>query len=270
MKAKTRAKTLRTMTDAPQTLDDIRRDIDEIDGKLLGLLAARFAATARVKAAKGGALNGSPMRPAREATVLRRICEEDAAGEPLPLRAAIWRNIIASSTLAQAPVRIHVAAGLFNSAEARLMIRDHFGATPVVSHAGEDAALMALGGSAVDISVMAFGGTWAMPLAEGKAGRVAVSGVLPFINGGAAPTLAILSHASAEPTGADETLLATNGQLPRDFAPAPLWQIQQGRLRLSCIPGFLDEHASPLLGLARANGTLGLKVLGRYPSPIES
>ena len=107
------------------------------------------------------------------------------------------------------------------------------------------------------------------PLAEGRAGRIAVSGVLPFLGDGAPPPLAILSHAKAEATGADETLVATNGQLPRDFAPTPLWQTQQGRFRLSAIPGFLEERENPLLGITRANGALGLKVLGRYPSPIE-
>ena len=47
------------------------------------------------------------------------------------------------------------------------------------------------------------------------------------------------------------------------------WQVKAGTRRISCLPGFLSEHESPLVGLMRSNATLGLKVAGRYPSPIE-
>jgi chorismate mutase / prephenate dehydratase len=257
------------MNDGQNALEAIRRDIDEIDGKLLGLLADRFAATARVKTAKGGAIEATPMRPGREAAILRRLCEMEAPDVPAALRAAIWRAIISTSTLAQAPVRIHAASGLFDSIDARLLIAAHFGATPMERHPGDDAALSALARNTADMAIMPLDGGWAGSFLEGKAGKASVSGVLPLFATGAPPQFAVLSHAAAEQTGADETLVATNGQLPRDFAPAPLWQIQQGRLRVSCLPGFLDAHANPLLGVMRANGTLGLKVLGRYPSPIE-
>ena len=59
-----------------------------------------------------------------------------------------------------------------------------------------------------------------------------------------------------EPTGADETLLVTDGQLPRDFAPAPLWQMRIGGKHLASLPGFLSEHSVPLIGLVRSNGRL--------------
>jgi hypothetical protein len=93
--------------------------------------------------------------------------------------------------------------------------------------------------------------------------------VLPFLATQALPRLLVFGHAEPEQTGADETLVLTDGQLPRDFAPQPLWQMKTGDLQLTSLPGFLSEHNAPLVGLARSNGSLALSVLGRYPSPIE-
>ena len=83
------------------------------------------------------------------------------------------------------------------------------------------------------------------------------------------PQLLIFGNAPAEATGHDETLMITQGNLPRDFAVQPIWQIKSGPWRLSALAGFYSEHESPLVGLARSNVSLGLKVAGRYPSAIE-
>ena len=86
------------MNEEPNALDLIRREMDEIDTQLLALLGARFAATARVKAIKGPA--PSPMRPGREAAILRRLCEAEAPGDAdeskltdgLAVGVAHWRS----------------------------------------------------------------------------------------------------------------------------------------------------------------------------------
>ena len=83
------------------------------------------------------------------------------------------------------------------------------------------------------------------------------------------PRILLFGHAPAEATGADETLVITDGQLPRDFAPAPLVADAGGR-QAACEPAGLPlraQHAAP--GLVRSNSRLALAVLGRYPSPIE-
>ena len=108
----------------------------------------------------------------------------------------------------------------------------------------------------------------------GTVGKVApmlgtLIGVLPFLATTAMPRLLIFGHAAPEQTGADETLVLTDGQLPRDFTPQPLWQMKAGDLQLTSLPGFHSEHNAPLVGLTRSNGSLALSVLGRYPSPIE-
>src|SRR5688572_16162766 len=109
-------------------LDRIREDIDEIDDAMLALLARRFAAVEEVKRIKSasGAISQSPIRPAREAAILRRLVAAKPDVVPAELRVRLWRAIISASTLMQAPVRIHVSTGLFDSVTAQLVLRDHF------------------------------------------------------------------------------------------------------------------------------------------------
>jgi len=252
-------------------LERIREDIDAIDDAMLALLAKRFAAVEEVKRIKAtsGAIAQSPIRPAREAAILRRLVAAKADAVPAELRIRLWRAIISASTLMQAPVRIHVSAGLFDSVAPRLVLRDHFGPTPLAEHLNEAQALAALAGHPGDVAVVALESPWLEPFLEGRAGAARVIASLPQVAAGAVPKMLVFGSAAPEPTGNDETLLITAGQLPRDFAPAPLWQIPLGHKHLASLPGFLSETSLPLIGLVRSNIPLALTVLGRYPSPIE-
>lgn len=258
-------------TPPASALDHIREEIDAIDDAMLALLAKRFAAVAEVKRIKAasGAIAQSPIRPGREAAILRRLVQAKPDSVPSELRVRLWRAIISASTLMQAPVRIHIGKGPFDSVSARLMLRDHFGSTPVAEHPGETQALAALAGRPGDVAVVALDSPWLDPYLDGRPGQARVIASLPQIASGAVPKMLVFGSASPEPTGDDETLLVTSGQLPRDFAPAPLWQLRLGNRHLASLPGFLSETSQPLIGLMRSNVPLALMVLGRYPSPIE-
>jgi chorismate mutase / prephenate dehydratase len=80
-------------------LKRIREDIDDIDDAMLALLAKRFAAVEKVREIKAasGAITQSPMRPAREAAILRRLLDAKAENVPGELRIRLWRAIISSS-----------------------------------------------------------------------------------------------------------------------------------------------------------------------------
>ena len=110
---------------------------------------------------------------------------------------------------------------------------------------------------------------WVEAFVKGNAGKAQVIAVLPSLKDGDVPKLLVIGQAPIEPTGDDETLVISEGKLPRDFSPQPLWQVKIGSYRLSCLPGFLLEHEGPLVGLMRSNTSLGLKVAGRYSSAIE-
>jgi chorismate mutase / prephenate dehydratase len=253
------------------SLDDIRREIDAIDDGIVELLVRRIQASERVRGQKivAGALNDSPIRPAREAAILRRLLARGGNTVPPELLVRLWRVILTSSTLTQAPVSLHIARKLSTSMGARLRLRDHFGTMPVEEHRDEAQALMQVNVTAGDVCVVELESAWADAFAAGQAGDARVIGALPLLREDAVPKLLIFGHAQALATGDDETLIVSDGRLPRDFAPVPLWQIKSGSRRVSCLPGFLSEHEGPLVGLMRSNASLGLKLAGRYPSPIE-
>lgn len=256
----------------PESLADIRREIDRIDDGILELIASRLDVVERVRAYKAGtgSLGISPIRPGREAEILRRLIDKAGDRVPADLCFRIWRALIATASLKQAPIRIHGSAGFFASPASQTLLREYFGPTALASHPSEAAALKAVASHPGDLAAVALDGPWATAWLEGHAGEAQVIGVLPFIGGTSPrPELLIFGHAGAEPTGTDETLVLTDGQLPRDFALQPLWQARTGALQLSSLPGFLSETGAPLVGLTRSNGSLALSVLGRYPSPIE-
>ena len=252
-------------------LEDIRREMDAIDDGLMSLLERRFAATEKVRAIKSrnGAIGNSAFRPAREAAILRRLLlRPDSLVSP-DLLVRLWRNILARSTQNQADVTVHISKKLNGSMGLRLRIRDYFGTLPVEEYRDEAQALMQVNASPADICVVETESPWVEAFVEGKAGQARVVACLPFLREDTVPKLLVFGHSPSEPTGDDETLIVSDGKLPRDFSPAPLWQIKVGSRRVSCLPGFLSDHESPLVGLNRSNALLGLKIAGRYPSPLE-
>ena len=97
-------------------LDRIREEIDDIDDAMLALLAKRFAAVER-KCARSrpasGAIVQSPIRPAREAAILRRLVDAKPDTVPAELRIRLWRAIISASTADASPVADPCRHGAF-------------------------------------------------------------------------------------------------------------------------------------------------------------
>ena len=251
------------------SLEEIRREIDAIDDGILDLLARRIVASEQVRHHKNntGALSASPIRPAREAAILRRLVARGGAVVPPELLVRLWRAILSTSTLSQAPVTLHVTRKLGSSLGMRLKLKDHFCDMPVEEHRDEAQALIQVNVNAGDICVVDTHSQWAGPFAEGRAGDARIIGVLPVLREVPVPGLLIFGHAQALATGDDETILVSDGRLPRDFLPSPAWQVKSGLRHVSGIPGYLSEHEGPLAGLMRSNAALGLLVAGRYPAP---
>ncbi len=257
----------------PASLEQVRRKIDEIDARLIDLLRERFAASEMVKEVKAvtGQDDASPIRPAREAIVMRGLI--DSCQEPLPvdLMVRLWRHIMTSSTLVQADAQVHCARETMQTARQRDLIRDHFGRIPVIEHDDDDQALKAAAQSKTAVAVGPPGGICAQVLSDGDIQRNAVIGTMPAFDADGLPQLLVIGQPFEEPTGQDETLLITSGRLPRDFTPAPLWEIElPSGDSLTSLPGFLSPSQTPLLDLRQRNDALALRVLGRYPSPIRT
>ena len=252
-------------------LAGIRRRIDAIDDELLRLLIARFEAVDAIRAAKQAPAGTGivPVRPAREAVILRRLLA--GAGEHLPARliVRVWRAIVTEATARQGPVRVHASAGLHAEEALASGLRDHFCDLEQVCHEDAGAAVAALAAAPADVAVVAPDEPWHAALADAGS-RAGVICALPVLAGHGPPPMLVIGRAPNEPTGDDETLVASRGGLPREFVPSPLWQVaRRDGVVLTSLPGFLAESEVPLVGLKR-NQALAMSVLGRYPSPIVS
>ncbi len=252
-------------------LGDIRREIDEIDGQLLALLQRRFVASERVRIAKlaFGEASGTPLRPAREARLIRRLIA--ARRDPLPLgvMVGVWRHIIAGSILVQAAASVNMTAETAADGDLREMLSGHFGSMPLAVHDGIEAVLAAVADDAMALAVLPVEGNWLRHLDETGNGVLAVTGTLPFLSRNPSPELLMVSHATSAATGEDETLVLTSGRLPRDFTPTPLWRAKlNGGEWLTSLPGYLSLSEMPLVSLTHGNDDLALRIVGRYPSPI--
>jgi chorismate mutase len=257
--------------DTAQSLEEIRREIDEIDAGLLDLLQRRFQASERVLHAKGaaGETAGTPLRPAREAALMRKLIAGCRAPLPRDLVINLWRAIISSSTQLQADATMNVSNEVYGDGRSRDILRGYFGTMPVLAHNSDLAAVQAVGKDPAAIAVLQPGGDWPHVLTEDDFQALSVTGVLPFIAENPDPELLIVTQAPSEPTGQDETLILSSGQLPRDFVPAPLWRTKVARgAWLTSLPGFLSTAEMPLVSLTHNNDALALHVLGRYPSPL--
>jgi chorismate mutase len=245
------------------SLDDIRREIDSLDGELLNLLERRFAAIEKIKAAKllAGEDGRSPMRPGREAVVLRRL--ERLRRGPLTqaLMVRLWRSIMSAATLAQVPTTVHVSRAVM--AEPRLIsgVVEHYPGLEV--RVGEDiATAAAVAGSRSDIAVFPCVGSWMEALAGGAMGGAKVIGCLPLIGSrDRPPDLLIFGHAPVDATGEDSTVVLREGS---EIAPRLKlqWSVRFGDWTALCLNGCLEPGDEILTGCP-------IHVAGHYPSPIE-
>lgn len=122
------------MSTADTPLEDLRREIDEIDTALHDLLMRRSDLAARIGTLKNGASGGGFLRPAREASILRRLVARHEGQLPAAVLVKIWRELMSALVRLQGPfgVAVYVSEqqpGYWDLA------RDHFGSyTPITTH----------------------------------------------------------------------------------------------------------------------------------------
>lgn len=85
----------------------LRAEIDTIDDALLDLIGKRAAVVERLREA-GLKSPGTTLRPAREATILRRLLARHQGGFPRHAIIRIWRELFAGTTSMQGPFALAV------------------------------------------------------------------------------------------------------------------------------------------------------------------
>jgi chorismate mutase len=217
-------------------LASVRREIDEIDDRLLALLEARFAAVARVRAAKE-AVSGAgraAFRPAREAAVLRRLAKQRGPSVPLELMVRLWRIIMGAATQMQDGLQVFASRKLLSNPAAAALLGTQFSRLSGC----EDAA------SAIRASGEA--GLAAVWVEESFAEHLGVLQVIGALGASKPEIFLVGSPSLAEASGEDETLLAS---------PTVPANAQWSAHGLCGVPGFLEANEAPH----------GSYVLGRYP-----
>ncbi len=252
------------MTGQDTGLADIRREIDAIDDGIVDLLVRRAAAQAKVKASKeaAGGLSLSPVRPAREAEILRRVVKRAQGNLDPQFLVRLWRQILVASTLSQAEVKVHAAQSVLAPGKLFEIVSGHFGVMPVVAHDDEAKALAALAGSPGDLAVVKTDGGWAESFAKRGAGGAAIVGVLPVLAETGAPPLLLAGHVEAQPSGDDCTLLIAR-RAPNAGAR---WSVAAGDSHVICLAGFLGDEELSARGYSRSPEIV---VAGRLPDQIK-
>ncbi|MDX2233954.1 MAG: chorismate mutase [Hyphomonadaceae bacterium] len=236
------------MTEAPATetpaaaLDAARAAIDAVDDRLLALIAERAGLSARIAAAKG-VVEGSPLRPAREAQILRRLIAQAPAGLDPTLIVDVWRALIADNTRRQKCVEVFTGGA---SDHVRLfdLARRHFGAAARITRLEDARATLnrmldvPAAAAVLPFPAKSGQGSWWPILSERRFHDTLLIAVLPMRDDGHDPEAAVLTRgAPLEPSGRDISVA---------IAFDPHHRLTRG----------LNEAALPGKEIARANATV--------------
>jgi|SRR5579859_2949253 chorismate mutase / prephenate dehydratase len=283
------------MPDPHWTLEDLRREIDEIDDEMHDLLMRRTKLVDAIGALKKS--DGVPaIRPGREAKILRRLMARHDGKFPRPLVVRIWREILSGTTRLQVDfaVAVHVpeaAPGLWDVA------RDHYGSfTPMTAFGTASQVLRAMteGGASIGVLPIPQDGDsdpWWPHLVSADPQTPRVVARLPFglpgnARAGGLQAFAI-GRGEPESTGADRTLLVIDtsreisrtrlfsvlkaGGLEPNFLAA-VASAPETAANLIEFEGLLTaEHASLQKALVPLSSAVtGVSFLGSYARPLTA
>ncbi|MFA5122176.1 chorismate mutase [Zavarzinia sp.] len=278
------------MSEPEFDLDDLRREIDQIDDRLHDLLMERAAVVQRIASAKRGA---TPMRPEREAQILRRLIARHRGPLPAVAVAYVWRELISALTRMQAPVAVALHAA-HHTLDHFDIARSHFGAAHIDFHDTPAQALRAIaegGGQVVAVMPLPASddGAWWPLLASTDAARPRIVARLPFVRDGSSNVESVVvAPFTTGASGDDASYLIivtgagteiSRGRLADRLSAAGMpGQCIDSRqrggdtLHLFEIDGVLDDRDSRLGALLSAHGDEIAQVIpaGSYARPVTA
>lgn len=199
---------------ADPALQALRAEIDALDDAMHDLLMRRAAVVARMAASRAKTGAGSPLRPGREAAVLRRLLGRHQGALSRGAVVRIWRHIFMAHTAIQGAFMAAVAAA-GEAAPTLALAREHFGtATPLTQFASPAQALAALSAGKASVAVLPAPtgegeGAWWQSL---EAPRLSLVARLPFVTDAAhADAALVIAPVPADASGEDQSLLRLEG-----------------------------------------------------------
>ena len=123
------------MDGTPRSLEDLRREIDDLDAGLHDLLMRRASVVAGVAAHKAENGERTAYRPAREAQILRRLLSRHDHRLSNSVIVRLWREILGATTRLQGTFRVAVPRPEDDSGLLTLG-REHFGCEATLTMQG--------------------------------------------------------------------------------------------------------------------------------------
>lgn len=195
-------------------LTQLRRDIDDIDTQIQELLAKRVALVLEIARIKDGEDTGaSPLRPEREADILRRLAQRHEGAFPLGSLFRIYREIMSVSL--QLQQRFCISFWMGDNPALSNLVRDFYGFSIPVTHELDACAVLEC--VSKDASVLGV-----LPLPDGsESGKwwsdlmqhrpdLSIVGCLPFLlaEGVGESRALVIGSMQCVPSGDDTSVLA--------------------------------------------------------------
>jgi chorismate mutase/prephenate dehydratase len=211
------------MPDSAAALSDLRRQIDEIDDALHDLLIQRSDLVGRIAAAKGVSSTMSPLRPAREALVLRRLAARHRGQFPVQALTSIWREIMSAMSSLQGGLSIAVSSDALMD-----LAKTHFGSVlPITVLSSPGAVLRLLADKPTAVGVMPMPDDenpdpWWIHLVSEDDRAPRIIARIPFaaVESTKQTQALVIGRVQAEPTGDDRSYLVLEST--RDVSRARL------------------------------------------------
>ncbi len=183
------------------TLAALRSELDRVDDALHDALMRRAELVADVGALR--AKGRVPLRPGREAAIIRRLLARNHGALDPALVVRVWREMLSGFTAQQREILVVV-----DDPALLPMVSAHFGLlTSVAVMTGAEAALARVIAGEATVAVLRWPGPWWMALLDGRAATLHVVARLPFWGMRSGVEAMVLTEAPPDPSGDDRTLI---------------------------------------------------------------
>ena len=277
---------------AAPTLDGLRGELDTLDDAIHDLLIRRAELSGRV--AGLGVKGRVPLRPGREAAILRRLLSRHRGRLPPVAITRYWRELLSASSALQRPMLIAVCES-GGGADFAAAAREHFGAlVPLHVHRTPAQAINEVSAGLATAAVLPLpaedetpGAAWWTALLHKDDPRIHVVARLPFWTprpeGAPRAQAQLVSVVPPDPSGDDRTLIGL--ELPLEVSRARLTTSLTAARLLSAhvilrrdpgapvahalvdVAGFVPDDDPRLSGIASV--LRPPVVLGAYAVPIN-
>ena len=237
--------------DRLRRLEALRAELDRVDDAMHDLLMRRAEVVAQVGSL--GAKGRVPLRPGREASILRRLLARNRGALAPATLVRVWREMLAGSSAQQNPMVIVTGDPALDA-----VVREHFGALARADAMDPAGAIAQVRCGEAALAVLPFPSAtarwWSELAAAERWPRVHIVARLPFWARRGAVEALVLSAAAPDPSGNDRSLIV--GDVPAGFTVVA---VHPGGL--TEVEGFVTQDDPRLQGSPAS-------VLGAYAVPV--